>query len=66
MSARAPDAYDTIIGEGVVDFVAVFRTIREIQIPSDASISIEYEANLEAYDDVALCIENATRAARDA
>jgi inosose dehydratase len=60
--ASAPD---TILGEGVVDLPAVFRALRDIQFPDDASLSIEYEANPGApFDDVVVCLDNVDRAAR--
>ncbi|MDX2086570.1 MAG: sugar phosphate isomerase/epimerase [Kofleriaceae bacterium] len=58
-----PAASDMILGEGVLDLAGVIRTLREIQIPADASISVEYEANPAGpYEDVAVCLANLERA----
>lgn len=60
-SAAAPD---TILGEGVVDLAGVFDALRAIDLPGDASLSVEYEGNPEMpYDDVVVCLDNAARAA---
>ena len=60
-NAAAPD---TILGEGVLDLVGVFRALRDIGFPPDASLSLEYEANPYApYDDVVTCLANAATAA---
>jgi sugar phosphate isomerase/epimerase len=63
VSTHAPDAFDKIVGEGVLDLVGVFKALREIRFPADASLSLEYEANLEPYDDVVVCLENIAAAA---
>jgi hypothetical protein len=47
--------------------VGVFRALREVGFPDDASISLEHEANPEApYDDVAAALAHAAAAARAA
>lgn len=57
----APDA---ILGRGVLDVTAVFQALRDVQFPEDASLSLEYETNADApYDDLAVAVENAARAA---
>lgn len=65
VAAANPAAPDAILGRGVVDVVGVFRALREVGFPADASISLEYEENPEApYDDVAAALEHAAAAAR--
>jgi inosose dehydratase len=63
--AAEPGAADTIVGEGVVDFVAIFRALRNVSIPHDASVSLEYEANpADPYADVLICLAGVERASR--
>ncbi len=65
--AAEPGAPDTILGEGVVDLAGVFRAIRETNVPRDASLSIEFEANpTDPYADVLVCLANAAQAIRAA
>jgi sugar phosphate isomerase/epimerase len=64
VEAPLPGAYDAILGEGVLDVEAVFRALRDIDFPRDASLSLEYEDNhLSPYDDVVIGLENAAAAA---
>jgi sugar phosphate isomerase/epimerase len=64
VAAKNPAAPDTILGEGVLDLPGVFRALRDIGLPPDASLSLEYEANPAApYDDVVTALANADRAA---
>ena len=59
--AAAPDA---ILGEGVVDLVGIFRALREIELPADATISLEYESNpFMPYDDIARSLDHVSEAA---
>ena len=65
VAAADPTAPDVILGEGVLDLVALFATLRAIEFPADASLSIEYESNpLAPYDDVAASLAAAASAAR--
>lgn len=65
VEAALPGAYDAILGEGVLDLVGVFRALREIALPHDASLSLEYEDNyLAPYDDVVVALQNAAAAAQ--
>jgi len=64
VAAAHADAPDTILGEGVVDLAGVFAVLREIDLPGDASLSLEYERNPDnPFDDVVVCLDNAARAA---
>ena len=66
VAAAAADAPDVILGtSGLLDVAGVFRALRDVAFPEDASLSLEYEANPEdPYDDVATCLDVASRAAR--
>lgn len=65
VAAADPAAPDAILGQGVVDVVAVFRALRDIGFPRDATLSLEYESNPDApYDDVAAALAYAEQAAR--
>ncbi len=65
VAAPMPGAIDTILGEGVLDLPGVFRTLRAVGFPADASLSVEYEANPEApYDDLVIALANIERAVR--
>lgn len=56
---------DAILGEGILDLTGVFRALREVRFPADASLSIEYEANPEApYDDLVVALDNIASAAQ--
>lgn len=63
VSAATPAAPDTILGEGVLDLAGVLRALREIRFPADASLSIEYEANLAPYGDLVVALDNLKAAA---
>lgn len=64
VAAANPAAPDTILGEGVVDLAGVFAVLREIELPGDASLSLEYEGNPDMpYDDVVTCLDHAASAA---
>jgi inosose dehydratase len=64
VAAADPAAPNTIVGEGVLDLVGVFRALRNIGFPRDASLSLEYEANhLAPYDDVVVALEHTSAAA---
>jgi inosose dehydratase len=64
VAAANPAAPDTILGEGVLDLVGVLRALREIRFPADASLSIEYEANLAPYDDLIVALDHLAIASR--
>lgn len=60
-NATAPDA---VLGEGIVDLTGIFRALREIELPADATISLEYESNpFMPYDDLARALDHAATAA---
>jgi L-ribulose-5-phosphate 3-epimerase UlaE len=64
VAAANSAAPDVILGEGVVDLVAVFRALREIELPADATISLEYESNpFMPFDDIARCLDHVAEAA---
>jgi len=63
--AANPAAPDTIVGTGVLDLVGVFRALRDIQFPGDASLSLEYEANEVApYEDIVVALDNVAAAVK--
>lgn len=64
VAAANPAAPDTILGEGVLDLVGVLRALREIRFPADASLSIEYEANMAPYDDLIVALDHLAIASR--
>ncbi len=48
---------NVIIGKGFLDVVALFKTLKKIDFPTDGSISLEYEANPDnPIDDIAQCL----------
>jgi len=52
-----------IIGQGFLDLVAIFKTLREINFPADGSVSLEYEANPDnPIDDIQQCLTAAEEA----
>ncbi len=54
---------NVVIGKGFLDVVQLFKTLREIDFPSDGSISLEYEANPEnPIDDIEQCLVVAKQA----
>jgi sugar phosphate isomerase/epimerase len=54
---------NVIIGEGFLDLVTMFQTLREIKFPADGSVSLEYEANPDnPIDDIQLCLTAAEEA----
>jgi sugar phosphate isomerase/epimerase len=62
--AANPAAPDAILGEGVVDLVAIFRALREVGLPADATISLEYESNpFMPFDDIARSLDHVAEAA---
>ena len=51
-------SHNTIIGEGHLDVVGIFKALKKVKFPADGSISLEYEANPEnPIDDIKQCIE---------
>lgn len=51
-------SHNTIIGEGHLDVVGVFKALKKVKFPADGSISLEYEANPQnPIDDIKQCIE---------
>lgn len=51
-------SHNTIIGEGHLDVVGVFKALKKVKFPADGSISLEYEANPQnPLDDIKQCIE---------
>ena len=64
VAAANPAAPDAILGEGVVDLVGIFRALREIELPADATISLEYESNpFMPFDDIARSLDHVSDAA---
>ena len=58
---------NVIIGDGFLDVVALFRTLKEIKFPADGSISLEYEANPDnPIDDIQQCLAVARDAIKKA
>ena len=54
---------NVVIGKGFLDLVEMFRTLREIEFPSDGSVSLEYEANPDnPIDDIQQCLTAAEEA----
>ena len=54
---------NTIIGEGHLDVVGIFRALQKVKFPADGSISLEYEANPQnPIDDIKQCVEVAKEA----
>jgi sugar phosphate isomerase/epimerase len=50
-------SHNVIIGKGFLDLVTMFNTLREIDFPTDGSISLEYEANADnPIDDIQQCL----------
>ena len=51
-------SHNTIIGEGHLDVVGIFKALKKVKFPADGSISLEYEANPQnPIDDIKQCIE---------
>ena len=51
-------SHNTIIGEGHLDVVGIFKALKKIKFPVDGSIALEYEANPQnPIDDIKQCIE---------
>jgi sugar phosphate isomerase/epimerase len=48
VAAAEPTAPDVILGDGVLDVIGIFRALREVGLPADAALSLEYEANPDA------------------
>ncbi len=60
-------SHNVIIGEGFLDLVALFKTLKEIDFPADGSISLEYEANKDnPIDDIQQCLVAAEAAIKKA
>ena len=56
-------SHNTIIGEGHLDVVGIFKALKKVKCPADGSISLEYEANPQnPIDDIKQCIEVAKEA----
>ena len=56
-------SHNTIIGEGHLDVVGIFRALQKVKFPADGSISLEYEANPQnPIDDIKQCVEEAKEA----
>ncbi len=56
-------SHNVIIGEGFLDLVTMFKTLREIKFPADGSVSLEYEANPDnPIDDIQQCLTAAEEA----
>ncbi|MFK8112663.1 MAG: sugar phosphate isomerase/epimerase family protein [Rubripirellula sp.] len=56
-------SHNVVIGEGFLDLVALFKTLRKIGFPADGSVSLEYEANPEnPIDDIQQCLVAAEEA----
>ncbi len=56
-------SHNTVIGEGHLDVVGVFKALKKVKFPADGSISLEYEANPQnPIDDIKQCIEVAKEA----
>lgn len=56
-------SHNVVIGEGFLDVVALFKTLRKIGFPSDGAISLEYESNPEnPIDDIQQCLTVAREA----
>lgn len=54
---------NVVIGKGFLDLVALFKTLRSIDFPSDGSVSLEYEANPDnPIDDIQQCLDAAQAA----
>ncbi len=67
VAALDPAAPDVVLGTGVLDVDAVFVALRDANLPRDACVSLEYEANPgDPYDDVVAGLERAAQAARRA
>ncbi len=50
-------SHNVVIGEGFLDVVALFKTLRKIGFPADGAISLEYESNPEnPIDDIQQCL----------
>jgi sugar phosphate isomerase/epimerase len=65
VAAQTPTAPDVILGDGVLDVAGVFRALRDVGLPADAALSLEYEANPEApLEDVRVSLAVADAAAR--
>lgn len=57
VATATADAPDVILGHGALDVEGVLVALRDVGVPADASLSIEYEANPDApYDDVAAAL----------
>ena len=52
VAARTADAPDTIVGRGELEGVAFHLAVAESGLPADVSISLEYEANLDPFEDL--------------
>lgn len=59
---HAPDA---ILGEGLMDLVAVFKAMKKTKFPKDGAVSLEYEGEKEApVPNIKKCFEAAAEAAK--
>lgn len=62
-ASREKQSHNVVIGQGFLDVVALFKTLRDIQFPADGSISLEYEANPDnPIDDMQQCLAVAKEA----
>ncbi len=57
------ESRNVIIGEGFLDLVEMFKTLRKIKFPADGAVSLEYEANPDnPIDDIQQCLVAARKA----
>jgi inosose dehydratase len=48
VAAATAGAPDVVLGDGILDVEGVFAALRDVGLPADAALSLEYEANPEA------------------
>ncbi|QDT10648.1 sugar phosphate isomerase/epimerase family protein [Stieleria marina] len=54
---------NVVIGQGFLDLVALFKTLRKVNFPADGAVSLEYEANPDnPIDDIQQCLTAAEEA----
>ena len=60
-------SHNVIIGTGFLDLVALFKTLKAVDFPSDGAISLEYESNPDnPIDDIQQCLTAAETAIKKA